>query len=202
MCSYPNLLNGCLQTNNLGLYKSGDQVDVVCNAGLEPAAKTTTCQPNGTWDPEPVCSIIECIPPSSIEHGSLSPILRRYVYRTSLTLTCDNGYEAEHERDTLKCLYDGTWDFISLKCVKVHCNDTSDVQLDAVQGYPSLDVVQGYPTLAFGQVGEATYNSTFFNLKHGSLQLNCSSERKLFWINRPDFGRHVFSRFPILVKCA
>ena len=193
MCSYPNLLNGCLQTTNFGLYKSGDHVNVVCDTGLAPAAKTTICQPNRTWEPEPVCSIIECTPPSSIEHGSLSPVLSSYVYRTSLTLTCDNGYEAEHRRANLTCLHDGTWGFISLKCVEVNCNDTSDVQ---------HDVVQGYPSLAFGQVGEGTYNSTFFNLKHGSLQLNCSSERKLFWINRPDFGRHVFSRIPILVKCA
>ena len=192
VCSYPHLLNVCLQTDNLRVYKSGDQVDVVCDAGLAPAAKTTICQPNRTWDPEPVCSIIECTPPSSIEHGSLSPILNSYVYRTRITLTCDNGYEAEHRRATLTCLHDGTWDFITLKCVEVHCDDTSDVQLNVVQGYPSHDVVQGYPTLAFGQIGEATYNSTLFNLKNGSLQLNCSAERKLFWINAPEFGKNVF----------
>ena len=141
------------------------------------------CVESNHWNgDEPVCEIVHCMAPSSIENGTLNPNLSTFEYGTTITLKCNDGYEAENGRTHLTCLHDGTWDTTSPKCNPVRCNDTSDVQ---------HDVVQGYPPVAFGQLGEVTYNSTFFNLKNGSLQVQCSSERKLSWIIKPEFGEQV-----------
>ena len=154
-----------------------------CYDGYRLASTTSlACQANGQWMGQPTeCNKITC-PSLSVENGTFKPISINYAYRTVITLTCSSGYEAEHGRTQLTCQHDGTWGLASLKCIKIRCNDTSDVQ---------HDVVLWYPLLAFGEVGKAVYNSTYFNYKTGSLQVNCSYDRKLFWINKPVFGEHV-----------
>ena len=188
-CKSPNNFTHGFYNSSQPVYQFGSALLAACDMGykLTSTNNLRVCVQNNHWNgDEPVCEIVQCMPPSSIENGTLNPNSSTFEYRKTITLKCNDGYEAENGRTTMTCLHDGTWDLTSLKCNPVRCNDTNDVQ---------HDVVQGYPPVAFGQVGEVTYNSTFFNLKNGSLQVQCSSERKLSWIIKPEFGEQVKNSF-------
>ena len=66
-----------------------------------------------------------------------------------------------------------------LLCVPLICNDSKGVEHEAIQSYPLL---------AFGEYLSVEYNSTFFIIKNGSLQVNCTAERRSAWIDKPFFG--------------
>jgi len=70
-----------------------------------------------------------------------------------------------------------------MQCVKTLCNDSSDVK------YESIEV---YPQLAIGEVGTVLYNSTFFYLKRGLVDVSCTMKRNMIWLSLvhtvPDFS--------------
>ena len=181
-CGQPNNFSHGVYNGSQTLYEFNSALLALCEIGYNIITNNNprVCEDTNQWTGnEPVCQIVECTFPSSVEHGSFSPVLDSYVYGAIITLICSAGYETENKRTTFTCLQNGTWGLMSLKCYSVRCNDTSDVQ---------HDVVLGYPSVAFGQVAKVTYNSTFFNVKNGTLYVNCSSDRKLSWIIMPEFG--------------
>jgi len=163
-------------------YSYGTVLVPLCYKGHYIANNVTkrACEENDIWSWEdPVCQIVQCTEHQPVEHGSLiSSHDHQFEYKTIITLTCDIGYEPANRITNASCLDTGSWDSM-LRCVKLQCNNTSDVEHAAIQTYPLL---------AFGDVEEATYNATFFNLMTGSLKIKCSLERKLTWIDPPQFG--------------
>jgi len=193
-CKSPKNFSHGSYNGSQTLYQFNSALLASCDMGYNLISNNNprVCEENNKWTGnEPVCQIVQCITPSHMENGTLNTSLSTLDYRTTLTLKCNNGYEAENGRTTMTCQHDGTWSLTSLKCNPVRCNDTSDIQ---------HDVVQGYPSVAFGQVGEVTYNSTYFNFKNGSLQVLCSSDGKLSWIIMPDFGEQVKNNFILWFK--
>ena len=127
----------------------------------------------------PVCQIVRCAEPRAVEHGHLTSDNQPYEYKTSITLACNNGFEADDGTTNASCLENGTWSGLPLRCVQIMCTNTDSVRHNAIDKYPSL---------AIGNIAEVSYNISFFNLKNGSLQMKCTTERKLAWIQQPDFG--------------
>jgi len=170
------------QTN----YSFGTVLVPLCEIGHYLANNVTerVCGQKDTWSSaDPVCQIVECQEHQPVEHGSLNSFHEhQYEYETIITLTCDSGYEPASGITNASCLDTGTWDSV-LRCVKLQCNNTSDVEHAAIQTYPLI---------AFGDVKEAKYNTTLFNLMKGSLKMNCSLERKLTWIDPPQFGKSLY----------
>jgi len=166
------------QTN----YSYGTVLVPLCDKGHYIANNVTerACKEKDTWSTkDPVCQIVQCLEPKPVDHGSLNiSHEHQYEYKTILTLTCDSGYEPANGKTNASCFDTGSWDFM-LRCVKLQCNNTSDVEHAAIQTYPLL---------AFGDVEKAAYNATLFNLLKGSLKIHCSLERKLTWIDPPQFG--------------
>jgi len=187
-CNLPNTLLNVKYNGSQVLYPYGSILVPFCDKGYYLVNNVTerVCTEKDKWSgSDPICrfhelhAIILCTTPLRIEHGALSSNNMLYVYNTVVTVLCDRGYEPANGIASMSCLEDGTWSPLSLECTKILCNDTRDVE---------SDVIHTYPQLAFGDIGEASSNLTFFNLISGSLQMSCSSERRLFWINTPEFG--------------
>jgi len=49
-----------------------------------------------------------------------------------------------------------------------------------------------YPQLAISKVSTVVYNSTFFHLKRGSVDISCTMKRNMIWLNAPEFGTLLF----------
>jgi len=204
VCLLPAITKGQLVSNSRTLFKAGESVTInfTCNTNYFPENPTTTCQSDRTWDPRPQCSDITCAVPvltngyyksnedvvangTQVNYQStITPFcLDGFTLTSSIQRTCqDNstiGCKPTPGLTSMSCLEDRTWGPLSLQCTKVLCNDTRDVE---------HNVIQIYPQLAFGDIGEASYNSTFFNLISGSLQMSCSSRGRLSWIAPPEFG--------------
>ena len=64
-------------------------------------------------------------------------------------------------------------------CVRIPCNDTTEVKDEAVDTFPELGV---------GETGNVTYNTTHFVLRNGSTVVTCMEIRKLSWQQTPQFG--------------
>ena len=158
------------------------------------------------WYPIPACALGKCTVPHS-ENGyfttidfkngtlnTLSKTARTLVemtinqttttvdFNTTIQLVCKDGYEANGPT-VLTCQPDKTWGHTTATCVKVVCNDTSDVRQDAVDIYPQL---------GFGETGNAVYNSKNFLLTNGQLELRCLKTRKLEWIDPPTLGDFIY----------
>jgi len=166
-------------------YPYGSILVPLCNKGHYIANNVTqrVCLNKNVWSgSEPICQKIWCSDSFPVEHGTTNSNNSKYEFGTVITVSCYNGYEPSNGITSMACLEDGTWDQLSLQCIKVLCNDTRDVEHEAILTYPQL---------AFGDIGKASYNSTFFNLASGSLQMNCSFGRRLSWITTPEFGNEI-----------
>ena len=62
------------------------------------------------------------------------------------------------------------------------CNDTSDVQHESIDSYPVLDI---------GEHANVSFNSKMFYLITGSDEVECSTSKRLAWINAPHFGKTI-----------
>jgi len=183
-CGQPYRIDhGQYNINNQGSYDFGTVITPICNKGYTIANNVTerVCEEPNRWSSdEPQCTLVTCIRPTSIENGVLTPNQHTYDYNTWITLRCNAGYEVKGGIQQLRCLEDGSWGAVSLQCVKIVCNDTTNVQHESINTYPNI---------SFGEPGNVTYNSSFFHLKEGSTKVNCSAGRKLVWTKPPQFGR-------------
>jgi len=138
------------------------------------------CEEYNKWSGEkPQCSPVTCNKPSSIGNGWLTPDQQSYNYNSTIKLACFAGYEVRDGKMIGTCLEYGNWSLEPLQCVRIICNDTNSVRHEYIDAYPNV---------AFNEVENVTYNSSFFHLLNGSAEVYCSEDRKLSWLNSPEFG--------------
>jgi len=168
------------------IYKSGQSVSYVCKTGYTSIINVTTCQPTKIWSPSPVCNIVKCtapvlnngiyIRPSGTETAKTS----EYAYRTTLQVQCNLWYDITYGSNNFTCQEDGTWSRSPPKCVKILCNDSTDVSHVSINTYPELGV---------GDRGNVSYNSTYFYLTEGSPEVTCTESMRFTWTTKPHFGK-------------
>ena len=183
--------NGSLSGISQSIYKSGDVVLFTCNTGYIPKSGETTCLSTKVWSPPPVCNIVSCTVPA-LNNGQylteawVSVNKLTYTYGTILNIRCDDRYEINNGPNSLTCQEDGTWSTWPPQCVKIICNDSTDVRHASIYNYPKLGV---------GENGNVSYNSTYFYLTEGSLNVTCTESRKFAWTTLPLFGKVLFNYF-------
>jgi len=102
----------------------------------------------------------------------------------SVTVTCDAGYDAINSPST--CHEDRTWK-PAPDCVDVTCREIPD-------NMKQEEAILDFPELIVGEVANVTYNSTFYHLAGGSVELRCTATRELAWIASPVFGKTLDTR--------
>lgn len=162
-------------------YEYGSVIVPSCEIGyyISNKVEKRVCENRNKWSGEnPICAMVQCDQPSVI-NGYLNNNHVNYFYKTRIIIKCKSGYEIKDGSYTRTCQADGTWGTQALQCVRIQCNDTSDVKHESILQYPEL---------AFGETGHASYNSTYFYMNSGSAELSCSTSRKLSWTTHPVFG--------------
>jgi len=193
VCLEPIYPNGHIETVVNKTYTAGDTVSVICDTGFKALSLNTTCNQTKFWDPQPTCTIVTC-PAPTVDNGnytthinnqqqndhSNSTSVMDYKFNSTIYLQCDDKYEARGPT-IFTCLADGTWDQQTSTCVKILCNNTSDVNHEAVIKIPT--------DLGIGEMGNVSYNSVQFHLSDGGVQVECHNNRSLTWTRRPNFGK-------------
>jgi len=183
-CKPPSVLSNGYYNGSLANYPFGTVLVPTCEVGyyMTNNVQSHTCEGQNTWSGDsPACHIVTCKKPLQPNHGTLINGNHAYVYQSVITVTCYAGYEAENGISSSTCREEGNWSS-ELQCVLVRCNDSSGVQHVAIHDTT-------YPFPAIGEMVTLAYNSTFFIIRNGSLQVNCSSDRRLSWIDKPYFGK-------------
>jgi len=182
-CKSPSAFSNGYYNDSQTNYTFGSVLAPTCNMGynMTTYVESRTCERQDSWSGvSPVCDIVKCTEHLELYNGLLFKLDNETLeYQTVITIACNAGYEAEDGIWNSTCTENGTWSSV-LQCVPVICNDSSDVEHKAIHVYPKP---------AFGEIANVTYNSTYFVKKNGSLQINCSSERKLSWVSKPYFGK-------------
>ena len=182
-CKSPSAFSNGYYNDRQTTYTFGSVVIPTCNIGYNMTnyVESRTCESQDSWSGvSPVCDIVTCTEHLELYNGLLFNFDNETLeYQTVITIACNAGYEAENGIWNSTCTENGTWSSV-LQCVPVICNDSSDVEHNAINVYPKP---------AFGEIAYVTYNSTYFVKKNGSLQINCSSERKLSRVSKPYFGK-------------
>ena len=194
VCLQPLFPKGHIESvDNMTL---GDRKSVICDAGFKAESLNTTCSHSGFWDPQPVCNIVMCLVPV-IDNGSFktsSAIMSHdgpvtpdiefntrpdnpddsnatpdYTYNTTVFLECNHGYKANGPT-SFTCLSDRSWSHRTSPCVKLFCNDTDEVNHEAVIRIPDLGI---------NETGNALYNTDHFFLSDRGIELERQVNRKL-----------------------
>jgi len=176
------------------IYKPAESASFTCNTGYKPESSETTCLPTTDWSPPPVCNIVNCTVPTlnNGQYFKLAPdnvtwamtYEQKSTYGTTLKVQCNQWYEITNGSNSLKCQEDGTWSPSPPQCVKILCNDSTDIRHAPIYNYPELGV---------GENGTLSYNSTYFYLKEGSLIVTCTESRKFAWTLQPYFGKGLYN---------
>ena len=180
-CKSPSELNHGAYNGSQEIYPFGSVLTPTCDKGYNfpNGVQSRTCVGKDKWSGDSaLCQIVQCPDPQPVKYGTIINDDKTYLYETSITLSCNRGYESKMGAMNSTCREDGTWSSL-LQCVPVICNDSRGVEHEAI---PS------YPLPAFGELVAVEYNSTFFIIRNGSLLVNCSDGRRLAWIDKPDFG--------------
>jgi len=180
-CRPPSVFSNGNYNGSHASYSLGTVLIPTCEVGyyLTNTVQSRTCEGQNTWSgASPSCQIVTCTTPSELKHGTFNADNQTYAYQTVITVACYEGYEVENGISSSTCREDGTWSSV-LQCIPVICNDSRGVEHEAIPSYP-------FP--AFGESVFVVYNSTFFTIKNGSLQVYCSNGRRLAWIDKPYFG--------------
>ena len=182
-CSPPTIFDNGHYNGNQSRYDFGSVLTPKCTKGFYILNNVMQrfCEQHNKWSGEnPNCTLVTCKRPASIGNGLLIPDQHLYTYNITIELKCYTGYEVKVGTPSRTCLEDGSWGPEALQCEGITCNDTSDV----IHEY-----VNSYPVITFPEVGAAKYYEPFFHLKNGSIEVNCSADKKLSWINPPVLGR-------------
>ena len=185
-CRAPTTFSNGQYNGSQQVYDIGTVLVPTCNTDyyLSNNVEKRVCERSHSWSgSEPKCNMFECETPN-VTNGNFTSITLRtksYRYRDKISIQCDHGYEIKSGSAIRTCQANGTWDQLPMECVKIICNDTSDLIHAAI-------TLNAYPTLALGQSGNVTFNATFFYLQHGSVEVTCAESRKLTWVTKPHFG--------------
>jgi len=188
-------------------FTPGTIARVSCDIGFKPDSLHITCNTSRLWNPLPTCTIVTCpvpvvsngiyrtksgklhqdgpIFPNSFDKTrsadlNISNTTKVYMYNTTIQLVCNLGYEV-HGPPSFTCLANGTWGQHIAACVKILCNDTVDVQHEAVLEIPDLN---------FNETGYVSFDAEQFFLADGSVEVECAVNGKLKWKSMPTFGKH------------
>jgi len=182
-CNQPRTISNGRYNMIQSSYDFGSVIKPICDTGFTISNNITdrVCEQYNTWSgEEPHCSIVTCNRPASFLNGSLTPDQPTYNYNTIVLLTCNDGYELKEGPAHRTCLEDGTWGPVPIDCVKIVCNDTVNVRHESIETYP---------VISYSEVGRVIYNSSFFHLQDGSVDVLCSADKRFTWKNSPLFGR-------------
>ncbi|WAQ96223.1 CSMD3-like protein [Mya arenaria] len=104
-------------------YDYATSVTYSCTTGYEHTGGdlTRTCQADTMWSgTTPTCSIITCVP-ASVPNSSKSPDQATYDYATSVTYSCNTGYEHTGGDLTRTCQADTMWSGTTPTCSIITC---------------------------------------------------------------------------------
>ncbi|XP_038054938.1 CUB and sushi domain-containing protein 3-like [Patiria miniata] len=109
-CSYPTTTpqNGQYLPEEVE-YQPGSTVQLSCNSGYLTAGNPTlTCQSDGTWTTENhACPAVDCGPLPAFQHAIPSTSLT--TYETTVTFTCEAGYQLSGDVTGKTCDASGGW---------------------------------------------------------------------------------------------
>jgi len=179
VCLEPYFPNGHVATVINTTYTPGDSVDVICDTGFKAESLNTTCNHSMFWNPQPACIEIMC-PLPDIDNGNfymnstemnqdghVTPdiedttrpddpgdlsVTTDYKYNTTVILECNAGYKSNGPT-SFTCLLDGTWGQQTSSCLKILCNDTTDVKNEDVFRIPDLGI---------NETGNVHYNAEHY----------------------------------------
>jgi len=163
-------------------YPQGTILKPTCDKGysLSNPESQRVCLQNGTWSGRnPMCKTVQCNAPVYISNAIFSPNLETFDFNTQITITCNAAYEMVNGPTILTCGEDGTWGVSTFECLKIYCNDTSNVLKVEVDSFPNLGI---------GEQGNVSYNTEHYVLKIGSVTVTCLPNMQLVWNERPEFG--------------
>lgn len=164
-------------------YDYGSVLVPTCNTGYNIANNISrrVCKQHNEWSgPNPVCEIIKCKRPSVLNGQITYHFKDSYNYGTSIHIKCNDWYETIDRSYRRTCQADGTWGPPELQCVKILCNDTVNVNHVSIYRYPEIGV---------GENANVSYNSSYFYLSDGSVEIRCNENRRFTWIKQPYFGK-------------
>jgi len=186
-CRFPAQFNNGQYNGSRQTYAFGTVLVPTCHTGyyMSNNVEQRVCERPDSWSgSEPKCEIVKCNTPKVV-NGHFIWRKTHFRYRDTISLQCDDGYEIKSGTATRTCQANGTWDQPPIECVKIFCNDTSDIRQTAI-------TLTAYPTLAFGQTRNVTFNSTLFYLQQGSVEVTCLETRKLKWVKQPVLGMMLY----------
>ncbi|KAF4078625.1 hypothetical protein AMELA_G00201170 [Ameiurus melas] len=128
----PDLPNGKYTYPNGILF--GATAIAQCNEGyLLVGEKNRNCRDNG-WDGrDPVCEVVKCSPPSSIQNGLFDPVEDSYDYNQAVTYSCTGSYTLIG-KSVLTCSNNGTFHPSPPKCLLVECETPNIKNAVRVEG--------------------------------------------------------------------
>jgi len=188
-CLQPNTIANRRYDSSQTSYDFGSVMSPICDEGYNMANNVIerVCEGINKWSgDDPHCTLVACNTHVSIGNGWLTPNQQNYNYNTTVELSCHDGYEVKDGPSRRTCLEDGSWGNLPLQCIKIICNDTSNVSHESINKYPSI---------SFGEVGNVTYNYSFFHLKDGFTEGNCSANRRFSWTKSPEIGKCLVDTF-------
>ncbi|XP_046725184.1 zona pellucida sperm-binding protein 3 receptor-like isoform X2 [Silurus meridionalis] len=123
--SLPDLSNGKYTFPDGNLF--GATAIAVCNEGyMMVGVNTRNCHDSG-WDGrDPVCEVVKCLPPPTMQNGTFQPVKDFYNYNEVVTYTCTDGYTLDGNSE-ISCSNNGTFQPPPPRCVFVRC-ETPDIK--------------------------------------------------------------------------
>jgi len=104
---------------------------------------------------------------------------QKFTYGTVLKIQCNKWYETTDRSSNRTRLENGIWGLSLPQCVKIICNDLTDISHESIDNYPELRV---------GESGNVSYNATYFYITEGLTAVMCTESRKFTWTSQPHFG--------------
>ena len=186
VCSLLSFDHGQIVSNGKNIFKSSEQATVTCDSNYAPVYTSITCQSDRSWSPQPSCIAVTCTVPAFLtgQYYLNQKVVAQGAalgFQSVITASCGVGYLPSPDTPRT-CQVDGQWSGQSPRCTQIIC-DTENVRHSAIQHYP---------TLGIGETADVSYILSLFNLKNGSLQVECTAERKLTWIHQPYFGISIY----------
>ncbi|XP_052776697.1 sushi, von Willebrand factor type A, EGF and pentraxin domain-containing protein 1-like [Mya arenaria] len=112
------------------LHNFGGIIDYTCNLGYNHSSGDVnrTCLPSGLWSGVlPDCVIITCLVPDAPSYSSISSVATEVNYNTSITYTCDLGYNRTSGDATRRCTELATFEGTESTCTIITCAPPPDV---------------------------------------------------------------------------
>ncbi|WAR07041.1 AGRB3-like protein [Mya arenaria] len=120
-CPVPTISNGVKQPN-MAAVTYGISVTFNCNVGYTMVSgdKDQVCQENGVLSgTSPTCSVVRCIVPD-VPGASWTPAQSTVTYGTTVTYTCDSGYQWTSGDLIRTCRQDGYLSATTPTCIELN----------------------------------------------------------------------------------